>query len=481
MRNPEVHHSHATPLVQVVDDDGAVRNERGVIAERYSELQGLPVLDAARALYPLPPASPASTIRAVFQSSEIALLNLADLMRRAAADVDAGRVNAARVKLAWAVGFHRVLVRLSLMPQQLATRASAGRTGRLRVADSPAFAEFVDALSGFDRAMLDGIEAGRLPVDEALAESSLDHPLLALVHAARIANHESTIWEDNLGDVPSTSDETPYSIFVSSAGMRAAVYDRVLSGDTYFTQFRGLHQIPETLGEEANLHLEQAIRDVRDGRFEDGSDHLRTVTVLADGMLASLPPMADNLATADYHEIRENLGLTSGSHSVCLRFHMFSDLYEQLVEVLEGHASASGASEAPWLLDRLQLEALTFRSLIFQWRDAHLHMPRNNLGGGATKSLTGSPDAITAVRRMRQAARDTDPMLPLARARALSGPASAKHPPRLRAYLDSAGSLDTHLLLATGRVTQQRFVQVQERLGFFANKCPFSPPPPRRA
>jgi hypothetical protein len=481
MRNTEVHHSPSTPAVHVVDADGAVRNERGVIAERYSELQGLPVLEAARALHPLPKASPASTVRAVFQSSEIALLNLADLMRRAAGDVDAGRVNAAMVKLSWAVGFHRVLVRLSLMPQQLATRASASCAGRLCIADSPAFAEYVDALSGFDRAMLDRVEHGWLLLDEALAHSSLDQPLLALVHAARVANHESTIWEDNLGDVPSASEETPYPVFVSAAGMRDAVYDRVLSGDTYFTQFRGLHQIPETLGDEANDHLEQAIRDLRDGRLEEASDRLRTVTVLADGMLASLPPMADNLATSDYHEIRENLGLTSGSHSVCLRFHMFTDLYEQLALALDARASASNGTGTPWLLDRLQAEALTFRSLIFQWRDAHLHMPRNNLGGGATKSLTGSPDAVTAVRRMRQAARDGDPMLPLARARGLRAPAPPKQPPRLRAYLDSAHSLDTHVLLATGRVTQDRFVQVQERLGFFANKCPFSPPPPRRA
>jgi hypothetical protein len=481
MRNPEVGQSRPAPLVHVVDGDGAVHNERGVIAERYSELQGLPVLEAARAIHPLPPASPASTVRAVFQSCEIALLNLADLMRRAAADVLDGRVGAARVKLAWAVGFHRVLVRLSLMPQQLATRQSAARAGRLGIAESPAFGEYVDALGAFDSAMLGEIDAGRLPVDEALGGASLDQPLFGLLHAARVGNHESTIWEDNLSDVPMASECTPYSIFVSAEGMRNAVYDRVLSGDTFFTQFRGLHQIPETLGDEANLHLEQAVRDIRDDRFEDASDHLRTVTVLAEGMLASLPPMADNLATADYHEIRENLGLTSGSHSVCLRFHMFSDLYGQLASALEARTATPPAVPADWLLERLQAEALTFRSLIFQWRDAHLHMPRNNLGGGATKSLTGSPDAVTAVKRMRQAARDADPMMPLARARGLRPPPPAKQPPRLRAYLDSTQSLDTQLLMATGRVTQQRFIQVQERLGFFANKCPFSPPPPRRA
>jgi hypothetical protein len=72
-------------------------------------------------------------------------------------------------------------------------------------------------------------------------------------------------------------------------------------------------------------------------------------------------------------------------------------------------------------------------------------------------------------------------MGPLARARGFQGAVVDDPAPPLRAYLDSEQSLDTRVLESTGQVTQQRFVQVQERLGFFANKCPFSPPPPRRA
>jgi tryptophan 2,3-dioxygenase len=479
-----------------------VYNERGVIAEHYRDLQGLPALDAARQAYPLPSASTASTMRAVFQAAEIAILNLADLISRAAADVAEGRTGRAMVKMSWARGFHRVLVRLSTMPQQLGlVPGDVATSGFLCVADSPAFAEYLRVLEHFDRATLAAIDGGALALDTALADESLDSALFALIHAARVSNHESTIWEENLGTVAVGAPVPSYEQFVAAAGIRAAVYDRVLRGDTYFTQFRGLHQIPETLGEEANDRTEHAIREIRAGNLRVAVDHLRAVNVLAEGMLATLPPMADNLATSDYHEIRENLGLTSGSHSVCLRFHMFTDLYHQLAAALDGALDGSDSRSRDraslvdtvrrvdetsvddsnaWLCRLLLSECLTFRSLIMQWRDQHLHMPRNNLGGGSTKSLTGSTDAVAAVRKMRRSARLSDPMIPLAKGRGLSAPTVDDTVSPLRAYLDSEASLDTRTLLATGRVTQGRFIEVQERLGFFAHRCPFTPPRPRR-
>ena len=63
---------------------------------------------------------PKSTLRAVFQAVEIGLLNLEDLLSRAASDLDRRQFGAAAVKMSWACGFHRVLVKLSVLPQQLA-------------------------------------------------------------------------------------------------------------------------------------------------------------------------------------------------------------------------------------------------------------------------------------------------------------------------------------------------------------------------
>src|SRR4030095_6219321 len=95
------------------------RNERGIIAESYSDLQALGILKRAREKYPLPKASAESTVRAIFQSVEIVLLKRADIMKRARSDLERGVASSATVKMFWARAFHRLLTRLSLMPHQL--------------------------------------------------------------------------------------------------------------------------------------------------------------------------------------------------------------------------------------------------------------------------------------------------------------------------------------------------------------------------
>jgi hypothetical protein len=219
-----------------------------------------------------------------------------------------------------------------------------------------------------------------------------------------------------------------------------------------------------------------------------------------DAMVTAVPPMADNLATSDYHEIRENLGLTSGSHSVCLHYHMFGDLYQQfsgeVIALLTGRQDRQVSEDAigaatmrldreragdqnSWLTRQIVNEALKMQSHIFHWRQLHMHLPRNNLGGDSTKSLTGSPEAIKAVKNMFLAATQRDPMKAVARARGLaSGSKQAQRGP-LTGYLESQDSLDTLIVSTTGEVTQNRFHDVQERLGFFAQRCPFKAPPRR--
>jgi len=475
-------------------------NERGVIAEQYSELQAISVLDEARRSYPLAPTSPESTIRAIFQAVEIALLNLEDLLSRAAVDVQQRRFGRAAVKMSWARGFHQVMVHLSLLPHQLGLVGDSEVAGMLKVSDSPALRAYSQALRRFDFAISQCANSSELQIEKSLAEESLDSNELRLLHLTRICSHETTVWERNLATVHVPVEVPSYEKFVVTGGMRDAVYDRVLEGDTFFTQFRGLHQIPEILCVEINDRIERAIVEIGASRPHAAYKHLRYANILSDGILASLPPMTDNLVTSDYHNIRENLGLTSGSHSVNLHFHLFRDLYQQLWDALadsivRGHASDDRiglietairhAAQDPdrdgdaFLLNLLANECLQLRSFIATWRDEHLQLPRNNLGSNRTRSLTGSLDAIKAVKGMRDAARAKDPMQPLANARRLLDDRATQASRPITEYLQNADSLDTRLADATGSVTQQRFHDVQARLGVFAKECPFSPPPRR--
>src|SRR5436853_5897736 len=150
----------------------------------------------------MPKASPESTLRAEFQAAEIALLNRTDVVTRAASDVECGALGPASVKMVWARGFQRVLVRLSLIPQQLGLPVSGDDPrGVLRIHESPAFGDYTHALRRFDQSVLERIASGDLAVEAALADQSLDSAEFSLIHLARVCNPESLIWERNLAAV----------------------------------------------------------------------------------------------------------------------------------------------------------------------------------------------------------------------------------------------------------------------------------------
>ena len=453
----------------------AAHNERGVIADTYQELQAIPLLEQARQASSVEKASADSLLRTVLQAVEIALYNMADLLRRAKVDAEEDDLAGCMTKLAWLRGFQRVLVRLSLVArdQALFRSLSKDETRMLPFAESPGFREYLAALKSFDRTVRRAIDDGRLDPFGVLDADSLASIEFSVLHLARVGNHESQMWERNLLATPAPAALGDYGEFVAAPVLRHAVFERVLRGDTYFTQFRGLHQIPELLTAEINDTLEEAILAIRNGDLPLAALQLLWVNALSQPVEACVPVMVDSLTTHDYHEIRENLGLTSGSHSIGIRYHMFTNLYEQLWE--EAAAAEPRAVEDRSLYDMVVAQILMFRSFIFQWRDEHLHLPRNNLGGAGTRSLTGSPDAVQVVEGMREHARTDDPAcawVPLA-----AGGGRGV----LDGYLDEEASLDSALLLATGQVTQSKFTEVQNRTGYFANKSSFSKPPPRRA
>jgi tryptophan 2,3-dioxygenase len=472
-------------------------NQRGVIAESYEKLQALHILKSTAETHVLLKASPESLIRAVFQASEIALLNLSNLTHRALLDLKEGQINSAMVKLSWFYEFHIVLERLSLIPHKIGfTYDKNSPFGQLSIQESPAFQEYLQALKSFDCSAAQYIKNKHLHLEQTLANQSIDGIEFNLLHLLRIGNHTAKIWEHRLANVFVPTLVHSYEDFVGSVKLHEAVHSMALSGDTFFTQFRGLHQIPEILAKEINDCLEGVIQDIRLSHLQIAVEHMSWINVMTEGILVAMPSIVRNLSTSDYHKIRENLGLTSGSHSIWIRHQLFGELYEQLWKeistciaeysgrdrkdsietMLDEISQARFDSPQAWFIYLLCNECLKLRIFIDQWRALHLHLPRNTLGGNSTKSLTGSNDAIQMTEHMRTIGREKDPMLPLARSRKLIEQGVAEQVGALTNYLESGVSLDTMLLKATGDVTQQRFNDVQKRTGFFSQKCPFTPP-----
>lgn len=453
--------------IQPPQEPQPASNDRGVIAEHYHALQSLSSIEAARAAQRFAPATDRAVLLTLLQCVEIAEYNVADLTRRASVDLREGGLAAAATKLGWLRGFHRVLLRLSLAARRRAAGLGDASSPTWDPSGTPAYFEMVPALKEFDAALRE--VSSHVDLVSLLGSGTLEDPACVTLHCSRIVNQDLRSWTANLATLPHVAPGVDVAELLATEHLRNAVDEHQLRGDTFFTQFRALHQIPELIALEINDRIEAAVRHVRDADLEAALAALTGATDLIDPVESSLPPIVDNLSTFDYHQIRENLGLTSGSHSVSLRFHLFTELYEQLCDAVADQPSAG------FLAEHIERQVVALGAFVFAWRDMHLHLPRNNLGGSETKSLTGAPDAVRTVRKMRDNAASSDPLSRLASAAA----AATTHDGPLAGYLDGPESSDALLLAATGAATQAHFVDVQNRSGFFAQRCPFSRPPRR--
>jgi hypothetical protein len=426
---------------------------------------------------------------AILQAAEVAMFNLADLYRRATKDVAAGLVGQASVKVGWSWGYHRILVSLAAMRHEL---PPAAKGTALSFRESPALRELSEARNQFDIQVLADTPVGKNAIRKAIADASLDDPLCRLLHFSRLCACQTPMWQRDLDGIslPLAADE--YGVAIRSDRLREAVWHiYVDEEDSFLTQFRGLHQVAELLAMQAGDLFEQAIRDLRAGKWTHAAECLQSGNTLIAGLLAGLDPLVEQLSTLDYHTLRKYLRVvTSGMHSVAIYYHLFGDLYTQLAEQVKLSIGASmdeeGVARAmtehrlnnadAWLHNLVVTECLKYRRFLLAWRDQHLHLPRNYLGSQGTKSLVGTPDAVKSVDHMRQASWVRDPLRVVAAGRELPD-LSAGDIPGGTSY----GPLDDFLLSVVGEVARQRFPEVQERTGPFATECPFRPPPRRQA
>lgn len=431
--------------------------ELGPIARSYAELQSLPALFDAVRRAPVPaPGTSRQATRALLQAIEVAVAALEHLALETAERAARGDARLTLKSLSWMRAFARAWTDLAWRIGDVAARSEAHAGDWIDLRSSSNWVRLSHAESVLGPAL------SRL-LDDAEPSGYLDdirHGLLHFMMLERAALEYTTLHDATL-----TYDE-----LVRPAEIRAALLDRALSGDTTFTQFRAAHQMPEILVDAVNDHIEAAIRLLDE---DDPATALDTL-LRADRMLDAVVLLADllvsHLSSDDYHEIRTYLGLTSGSHSTGLHYHLMGDLYPALVDVVNRRRDAK--VPGPWQ-DVMAHVAGSIGRHIDRWRLAHINLPRANLGaaGAQVRSLTGSPDALRTVTRMRDAALAKD---------GLNHAPQAIRATDWDSRISPLQSLEARLLEETADKTRARFPDVQSRTGRFAATAAFRAPPERK-
>ena len=459
---------------------GRQMTELGPVAESYDQLHRIDLLGEARAARAVPEGTYDSTVCAVFQASEVGLLNLARLANRTQACVLAGDIPAASRYVQWAVGFHRLLRRLgtamSAARSVFGTNVSATTT--MSISETAGYAAYVDALRGLEDVAKGSLLAGAPELTRTtIATRSIDDSLYRLLHGIRIGCHDATKWESDLTAVPIGVSRGTDEL-ISAETLARAVAATELNADTLHGEFVALHQIPEILCAEANDHLEVAIRAIRAAELSRAAQHLAACRLLLDPVVEAQRVMAEHLATGEYHGFRTNLGPASGTHSLSIKQHMFRDLFKHMWNGLEGWLSSLGGASLEetvqdidarrhddpeaWLRHTVVDQAFQLHSAHQQWRHEHLHMPRNCLGSGGTKSMIGIPDGPQAVYKMRDAANAQHSLAAVHRARRTSLVNAVPDSPLAKLITDPS-SLDSELMRVVGEATREYFPQVQEQ------------------
>jgi hypothetical protein len=431
------------------------------IARTYAELQSLPrLLDATR-MSPKPePGSADQAVRALFQAIEVTVVNLEHLAWQAGAQARSSSVADVVSTLDWMVSFGRCWVDL------------AWRIGDVCAAAGPAGAEPAALRSSPNWSLL------------CLAENDYARALDPLVRRVEKGEHDPQLadlsrllirymMQERVGlEYACSPNPYPeYADLVHPITIRAAVLEYELPAGTVLMQFRAAHQMPEILVEAANDHLQAAIEHIAGGRFASSLSILRRADRLLDATVALTDLLVDRLTMDAYHEIRAGLGLTSGSHSVGLHFHLMRDLAPALQAVIDDKLGSAAETETMAVVQELVRSIIRH---VDRWRLAHINLPRMNLGAAAagTRSLTGSPDAIGTVTRMREQAHAV---------RQPDGPSARFRATDWQGATDLAmADIERRLLAVTAKRTQERFGDVQNRSGYFAGSPDFRPPRVRR-
>lgn len=436
-------------------------NRVGPVARSYAELQSLPTLLNAVRRPPVPtPGSDWSATRALFQAIEVVLVTLDNLGVAALQHVRDSNANALARDLHWMVAFAKAWVDIGWRIGDIAPVGDVSPTShRLVLLSSPNWLALKSTETLLAVALGDLVQDYEKSRDDI--SKAITSYLLRYVMLERVGLEQAT----------APGAPTDYVSFVRPAEIRSAVLERRLSGDTVFLQFRAAHQMPEILADAVNDHIELAIKCIRKSDFPTALELLNRADRLLDAIVLLVNVLVENLKTEEYHEIREYLGLTSGSHSVGIHFHLMRDLYPALMTAITDTARGSRSADPMLIVTQQRVRSVGLH--LDRWRLAHMNLPRTNLGGAGTgtRSLTGSADALLTVGGMRDSAR----------ARDFPDNGGVFQATDWLSDVLALGGIEQRLLRLIANQTQVRFPDVQQRSGRFAGPPGFRPPPRRLA
>ncbi len=397
----------------------------------YTDLHGLDRLDQANVGIDLSANPEAAGVRALFQSAEIALLNINDLSRRTIQDLDAERIGDAEEKYRWISSFQQTMLSLSLLAVKLPLATDGTQASIMHSPHTPvALAGLKDLHRALDR-------AGLMKPDQ-IGFRNLHEPGRNLTHQAFVDTAYADVWLSDLHQVnvpgvsprPGEGGHAFYERFVGTSALDLAVNELDQQGDNFLRQFRAYHQISEILAAHANRLIVRSIKVI----LSPGSNLLRalgevnTALIMLDVMVQNVVPILRNLSVNKYQDIRGSLGITSGSHSPNIKHGLFQPIYGVFTDAVKARLmSLQPYNEedlkrrmAEIVADptrnhatndqyRLMTQATDLHLVLKTWRDLHVQFVKTQIGlppegMTPTASISGSPSAIKAAHGMRQGA-----------------------------------------------------------------------------
>lgn len=427
------------------------------VADTYYDLQSIAAIETIYRQAEKERTSTAVTMCVLYASLDLMFLNVADLVNRNTRTWGSNGVANQDQRIAkrqlWIRELleicHQLAAELHVMTYECDERAVVMR----KAIPGFAFELMANRIEVYS-------EAVRQKLDDAYVKSELIYSTqfnvrANIVHMLKVNFHNLRCVASNLdsSSVPDAFVTHEYEELIRDAASYPDAYQ-----DTFLQQFCLLHQVPELLSRQAIVLIRSGITAAQKNPAE-AIGAFQQADRLVGLSRNCLRPLVHELLPYDYGEIRAHLGVTSGSHSQKIAKTL---LHEVVVELADLRSRMEAmANPSP---QHRRVATLAFRVFdgLHQWRELHVHLPRNVLGVGNVRSLVGSEEAVTKAQNLSQ----------------FHYAVAAKHGLRLtripafaidgRLVPAQFAEVDTHLLAITGAVTKARFPDVQERSGRYS-------------